>query len=411
MARDGGSRKGSTGLAAHRLGFAAAQRSRPLASRNLSTVRTRRLRVTLCNVEPAVVRVLDVPASALLPEVHDLLQAALGWTDSHLHQFVTETARYGVPDLDGFEDDGEGELDARGVPLRELLPRFRYLYDFGDGWEHEVELLGSGGERPGCVSGEGACPPEDVGGPSGFARLREALANPDDPEHEELRTWAGDWHDHFDSEATDLLVRQTAGAVPATVRLVLDLAGDGVELTPGGRLPRAFVRQVQQHEPGWDPLGRPVSLEDDLPPLAALHELLRAVGLLRLRNGTLAPTRAAGDEVEVVRRLRSWFGPDDGFTSILAGESVATLASAGPCRPEELATRVFPQLGDHWVTPAGEPLTEHLLLGKLYDLEPVLVGLDLVALAGDTWSAGPSGRWLLPRATALARLWSTPGEP
>jgi len=65
------------------------------------------------------------------------------------------------------------------------------------------------------------------------------------------------------------------------------------------------VRQVQQQRPQWDPLGRPASLEDDLPPLAALHDVMRYVGLLRLANGVLRPTRAAANEREVVRRLLS----------------------------------------------------------------------------------------------------------
>ncbi|MHB1534883.1 MAG: plasmid pRiA4b ORF-3 family protein [Acidimicrobiales bacterium] len=370
-------------------------------------MRTSRLRVTMCEVEPVVVRVLDVPAGALLPELHDLLQAALGWTDSHLHQFVADGTCYGVPSLDGPED----ERDEQGVPLRALPPRFIYLYDFGDGWEHEVAVLGSGGESPGCVSGEGACPPEDVGGPGGYASFREALGDPHHPDHDQLRTWAGNWSEVFDLAATDLLVRQTAGAVPAPVRQVLALAADGVTLTPGGRLPRAFVRQVQQHYPGWHPLGRRAAIEDDLPPLAALHDLLRAVGLLRLHKGILAPIRAAGDDVEVIRRLRSWFGSDDGFTSLLVGESLASLATAGPCRPEELATRVLPLLGDRWVTGEGEPLSERHARTDLYRLEAVLIGLDLIQSTRGTWCAGPSARWLLPRATALANLWSTSKEP
>lgn len=372
------------------------------AARSLSGMRTARLRVTMCDVEPTVVRVLDVPAGALLAEVHDLLQAGIGWTDSHLHQFVADGVRYGTADIDGPED----ERDEAGVPLGTLRTGFGYLYDFGDGWQHEVEVLGSGAERPGCVSGEGACPPEDVGGPHGYAELLDALDDPDHPEHEHLRTWAGHWSPEFDLAATDLLVRQTAGAVPDPVRLVLDLASDGVKLTPGGRLPRGFVRQVQQHYPAWYPLGRPAAIEEDLPPLAALHDLLRDVGLLRLRHGVLSPTRAAGDDTQVIRRLRSWFGPDDSFTSILAGESVASLATAGPCRPDQLAARVFPLLGDRWVTAEGGPLTKAHVLASLNRSTVLLVGLDLITTAREMWSAGPSARWLLPRATALAHLWS-----
>ena len=139
------------------------------------------------DVEPAVVRVLDVPSGDLLPELHDLLQASIGWTDSHLHQFVADGVCYGMPDGDGPED----ERDESAVPLRALPSRFSYLYDFGDGWEHDVVTVGPGGERPGVVWGEGACPPEDVGGPYGYAEFREAMADPAHPEHDRLRTWAG----------------------------------------------------------------------------------------------------------------------------------------------------------------------------------------------------------------------------
>lgn len=132
-------------------------------------MRTTRLRVTMSEVEPTVVRVLDVPAGVLLAELHDLLQVAIGWTDSHLHQFVADDARYGMPDTDALDD----ERDETGVPLRALPARFTYLYDFGDGWEHEMEVIGAGGDRPGVVAGEGACPAEDVGGPHAYADFQK----------------------------------------------------------------------------------------------------------------------------------------------------------------------------------------------------------------------------------------------
>ena len=74
---------------------------------------------------------------------------------------------------------------------------------------------------------------------------------------------------------------------------MLDLTADGVKLTPGGRLPRAFVRQVQQQRPEWAWSDRPAAREDDLIPLLALHDVLREVGLLRLRKGVLQPIKAA----------------------------------------------------------------------------------------------------------------------
>jgi hypothetical protein len=219
-----------------------------------------------------------------------------------------------------------------------------------------------------------------------------------------MQRWAGSWHDSFDVATADLL-RQTVGAVPSTVRLLLDLAADGVKLTPGGRLPRTLVRQVQESDASWSPAGRPASIEEDLPPLAVLNDLLRDVGLLRLRKGVLAPTRAAGDDIEVIRRVRSWFGPEHGFTSILVGHALASLAAHGPRTPQDLATRLFDLLGDRWVTSQGQALVVARTRSELYGVERVMVGLDLIPSSQGVWVAGPSARWLLPRATALAHLW------
>jgi hypothetical protein len=160
---------------------------------------------------------------------------------------------------------------------------------------------------PGCVYGEGRSP-EDVGGPDGYAELLAVLADPDDDQHEQMRGWAGEPTD-FDQSSTDELIRRTVGLVPPSVRLVLELAAGGVKLTPAGRLPRVFVRAVQAHRPNWAWDDRPAMREEDLLPVSALHDLLRQVGLLRLRHGVLAPTRAATDELQIIRRLRSYFPP------------------------------------------------------------------------------------------------------
>jgi hypothetical protein len=364
-------------------------------------VRTIRLRVTLREVIPTVARVLDVPAGARLPEVHDLLQAGLGWTDSHLHQFLTSDALYGMPDLDGPEE----EQDESPVRLRDMPAEFVYLYDFGDSWEHDMEILGAGGERPGCVDGEGPCPPEDCGGPGGYAELLEALADPHHEDHAAMQTWVGALPT-FERESTDLLVRQTVGAVPAPVRLLLEQTTGGITLTPGGRLPRTLVRDVQGHYPDWHSLDdRPASIEEDLPPLAALHDLLRTVGLLRLRHGVITPIRAAADDMEVIRRLRSWFAPAEGFTDLLAGVALAVLAAGGSQSVDELARRVYPWFEHDWATGDGTPVGPEHLSRELRRLTTVLTALDAITTDFRTWSPGPSACWLLPRATGLADLW------
>ncbi|MFR9804470.1 hypothetical protein ACL02T_19615 [Pseudonocardia sp. RS010] len=112
-----------------------------------------------------------------------------------------------------------------------------------------------------------------------------------------------------------------------------------MKLTPGGRLPRSVVRAVQEQRPDSYPLDRPASIEEDLPPLAVLHDILRKVGLARLARGVLSPTRAAGDDVEVVRRLRRWFEPG-GYEELLATTAVAVLAASGPLAREDLVRRV-----------------------------------------------------------------------
>lgn len=362
---------------------------------------TARLRISLRDVSPEVVRTVDVPATSTLLELHALLQVAMGWTDSHLHQFDAGDRTYGPVDPEW--DDGL-HTDEAGVRLRDLPVRFVYRYDLGDGWEHDVDVVGRGAEQPGCVDGAGGCPPEDCGGPPGYAQLLAVLADPGHEEHDRLREWAGELPS-FDRAATDLLLRRTVGEVPVVVRLLLGLLDGGVRLTPGGRLPRSVVREVQQHRPHWYPLDRPASVEEDLLPLAVLHDLLRRVGLLRLSRGVLTPTRAAADDLETVRRLRSRHEPD-GFPAILADVAVAVVAAApAPLGRSEVAGRVFAVLGTGWSVD-GRPLVAADVDEMLARTAAELQALDLVETDIGTWTAGPSACTLSPRVTALVAAWS-----
>jgi len=99
------------------------------------------LKVTLDEVEPPVLRRIEVPLAIRLDRLHSALQAAMGWTDSHLYEIRVRDVRWGVPDPDW----GDGPLDARKVRLVDVLEEtgaktLKYLYDFGDGWEHTVKL-------------------------------------------------------------------------------------------------------------------------------------------------------------------------------------------------------------------------------------------------------------------------------
>lgn len=166
-----------------------------------------KLKVSLLDVEPPIWRRLLVAQDVRLPRLHDILQVVMGWTDSHLHQFKVGDVQFGEPDRE-FEPS---PIDYATIQLNQIAPRIGstciYEYDFGDGWEHLILVedtlpIESVKDRlPRCLEGERACPPEDVGGPDGYANFLVALGNPDDPEHEEWRVWAGEG---FDPAAFDL---------------------------------------------------------------------------------------------------------------------------------------------------------------------------------------------------------------
>lgn len=178
-----------------------------------------RLRVTLLDVEPPVWRELVVPIDFTFAQLHRVLQAAMGWEDCHLHEFDLDGLCVGMPSPDDklFPRD-RPLLDERKARLGEMLDgrrKFRYWYDFGDDWWHEI-AVGKAAEGddagPRLLAGEGACPPEDCGGPYGYAELLQALADPKHPEHRELREWAGD----FDPQRFDY--HGAAKAVAKAVR-------------------------------------------------------------------------------------------------------------------------------------------------------------------------------------------------
>ena len=153
------------------------------------------LRIGLTEVEPPVWRRLLVPGGVRLDKLHRIFQAAMGWQDYHLHSFEIGGSLLG-PQTD---DAPEDELDEKSVTLQSVVGQtgsFAYEYDFGDGWEHEVAIEKSWRTPTAlkfavCVDGGGACPPEDCGGPSGYADLLDVLGDPTHDEYEHMLGWAG----------------------------------------------------------------------------------------------------------------------------------------------------------------------------------------------------------------------------
>jgi hypothetical protein len=173
-----------------------------------------RLRVTLEHVVPTVWRRLLVPGNVRLAKLHDMFQAAMGWTDSHLHSFTIGGQLYGMH----FEDYPKAEIDEKEVTVLRAIGEhrnFSYEYDFGDSWGHEVVVEDSTRVRRGlkyavCLDGRNACPREDCGGAGGYAELLEVLADPDHEEHDRFVEWVGGPFDPmaFDPVAVNVALQQ-----------------------------------------------------------------------------------------------------------------------------------------------------------------------------------------------------------
>jgi hypothetical protein len=166
-----------------------------------------RLRIALADTEPAVWRSVLVSGNLSLKKLHETIQIAMGWTNSHLHMFASANGsdlisdpRFGL----------EHTRDEAKVKLRSFAPdvgaRFHYEYDLGDSWKHDIlveEILTPEEARqfPRCVAGERACPPEDCGGVHGFLDLVAAMSDRRHPEREHYLEWLGR---EFEPEAFDL---------------------------------------------------------------------------------------------------------------------------------------------------------------------------------------------------------------
>ncbi|HEV8201820.1 MAG TPA: plasmid pRiA4b ORF-3 family protein [Candidatus Polarisedimenticolia bacterium] len=174
--------------------------------------RVYQIKVTLRDSRPAIWRRFEILSSATLDEVHRTLQIVMGWTDSHLHHFVVGEHCYGGPD----PEESHGEKDERRMRLDKALrkpkDKIRYEYDFGDSWLHHLvlERIRERDPReryPVILDAQGACPPENVGGISGYYEFLQAISNPRHREHKSMREW---WGGSFDPCQFDIEDRNRA---------------------------------------------------------------------------------------------------------------------------------------------------------------------------------------------------------
>ena len=186
-------------------------------SRRTEPQRIYQLLVALDEIQPTIWRRLWVADTLTLAKLDRVIQAAMGWTNSHLHEFKIAGRRYGIPD-DEWPDDNPPSDDRRshiGAVLDDSVSEFTYLYDFGDHWQHtvKVEKLLKPNEinrSPTCLAGQNACPPEDVGGIRGYMEFLEAVRDPTHDEHIAMWCWSGGPFDPagFDVNGTNAAIRK-----------------------------------------------------------------------------------------------------------------------------------------------------------------------------------------------------------
>jgi hypothetical protein len=179
--------------------------------------------ITLLDTKPKIWRRIQIP-DCKLNTLHYHIQAVMGWTNGHLHHFDIKGERHGIPEHLDYDGDGD-VVDSKKIMVSDIVPQngkkiaFRYTYDFGDNWEHEVLFEGlvkpdPSTKYPVCFEGERAGPPENCGGTPGYEHLLAVLADPRHEGHRDMLEWVGE---DFDPQRFDARI--------ATVRMVRGLRG------------------------------------------------------------------------------------------------------------------------------------------------------------------------------------------
>ncbi len=174
---------------------------------------TYQLKISLLHIKPPIWRRVLVPGNLNLARLHLVIQDAMGWENEHLHEFERAGMRFGTHDFDDWlAPDVEDEKKYTLERLFVAKDRFKYVYDMGDSWRHEIRvekvIEDASGATPRCIAGQRACPPEDCGGVWGYEELLEGLADANHPDHEGALERVGDeWKpEDFDVDAADRLV-------------------------------------------------------------------------------------------------------------------------------------------------------------------------------------------------------------
>ena len=181
----------------------------------MAKARIYQVKITLQGSKPPIWRRVLLSEKTTLALLHDIIQHVMGWWDSHLHHFNVGGVYYGIPDYDDYYEGRDERQVTLGDVAREVKNSFVYEYDFGDSWEHLVEVEkilpdDPAQQLPFCLTGKRACPPEDVGGIWGYYMMLEALEDADHPDYEMYLEWIDDDFDpdEFDLESINKALRK-----------------------------------------------------------------------------------------------------------------------------------------------------------------------------------------------------------
>ncbi|MGB4917358.1 MAG: plasmid pRiA4b ORF-3 family protein [Propionicimonas sp.] len=361
------------------------------------------LRLDLNEADPPIWRRLRLASDLTLNQVHDILQIAMGWTDSHLHRFQMgpytndfQVAPFLTPfDLDEGETDGILESAVR---LDEVLARpghrLFYEYDFGDGWQHTLELQQiepwvEGDPPATCLTGRRACPPEDVGGMPGYEEVLAALVGNVEPDDADWMVQKLEWlpagfdPSAFDVAAVNHLLRE--GPVPPLERWhpelenLLHRGGGGMFTDLAGLVKRAVADWV---EPDDELLARAV---------LRFQGLLRTVGAgITLTAAGYLPPRIVDSLYRELGMESDWYGKGNRENQTLPvltlRESATALGLVRKANGRLSVTKLGQKLTDN---PRGllAHLQARLPLGRVYERDAGMLGLLFTAAGEDFWQA------------------------
>ncbi len=194
-------------------------KKRHRSSQSSPTLFTLKIELHPDAIQPAIWRRLVVDGRVSLAKLHHFIQAAMGWTDAHLHEFVIRGTRFAPPLPSDIADDVPSEDDRKANLNRVFASeeQYRYRYDYGDNWEHviTVESIKNADNDPAgeawVIDGARACPPEDVGGIHGYHDFLETLLTaPNSEAAQALVKWAGGTFDPelFDRRAANAAIQR-----------------------------------------------------------------------------------------------------------------------------------------------------------------------------------------------------------